>query len=151
MDLDTNCEIVWVTIKIQGTKDLTIGSFYRSHTFGNTPEYLNALRESLEKIRKSNKGQIILGGDFNLPSVDWDQSDVRPGGLYANLSRQMLDIANDFNLEQVVRKSTRKNNIYYWTFSSLQTPLLLKDQGSFQDSVTMMAFLLLLLAPNLNT
>ena len=121
MDLDTNCEVVWVTIKIQGTKDLTIGSFYRSHTFGNTPEYLNALRESLEKIKKSNKGQIILGGDFNLPSVDWDRSDVRSGGSYANLSRQMLDIANDFNLEQVVREPTRKNNILDLLFTSNPT------------------------------
>ena len=33
-DLDTKCEIVWVTIKIQGSKDVTIGAFYRSPQFG---------------------------------------------------------------------------------------------------------------------
>ena len=35
-DLDTKCELVWVTIKIQGSKDVTIGAFYRSPQFGDT-------------------------------------------------------------------------------------------------------------------
>ena len=30
-DLDTKCEIVWVTIKIQGSKDITIGRFIDHH------------------------------------------------------------------------------------------------------------------------
>lgn len=120
IDLDTKCEIVWVTIKIQGAKDLTIGSFYRSQQFGNKPEYFDALRESLDNIKKSN-GQILLGGDFNLPGVDWDLLAVRPGGSYANLSRQMLDITSDFGLEQVVRKPTRGNNILDLFFTSNPT------------------------------
>ena len=42
-DLDTKCEIVWVTIKIQGSKDVTIGAFYRSPQFGDTHDYMNEL------------------------------------------------------------------------------------------------------------
>ena len=30
-DLDTKCEIVWVTNKIQGSKDVTIGAFIDHH------------------------------------------------------------------------------------------------------------------------
>jgi hypothetical protein len=78
--------------------------------FGDTADYMNALRESLTKIRRSSKGHIWLAGDFNFPSVNWDQLTVDPGGSYANLSRQMLDIANDFGLEQIVREPTRINN-----------------------------------------
>jgi hypothetical protein len=70
IELDNICEAVWITIKIQGAKDLTIGSFYRSHKFGNTPEYFDALRDSIGKIKKSSNGHVWLGGDFNLPSVN---------------------------------------------------------------------------------
>ena len=70
VDLDTNCEIVWVTIKIQGMKDTTIGAFYRSHTFGNSIEYMDELRNSLIKLKESNPGQIWLAGDFNTRDID---------------------------------------------------------------------------------
>ena len=54
-DLNSNCETIWVTIKIQGMKDITIGAFYRSPQFGNTSEYMHELRESINKIKHSNK------------------------------------------------------------------------------------------------
>ena len=71
-DLDTKCEIVWVTIKIQGSKDVTIGAFYRSPQFGDTYDYMKELRESINKIKRTNSEQIWLAGDFNLPDIDWD-------------------------------------------------------------------------------
>ena len=48
-DLNSNCEIIWVTIKIQGTKDITIGAFYRSPQFGKTSEYMHELQESIKQ------------------------------------------------------------------------------------------------------
>ena len=33
VDLDTDCEAVWVTVKVQGSKDVIIGSFYRSEVW----------------------------------------------------------------------------------------------------------------------
>ena len=71
-DLDTKCEIVWVTNKIQGSKDVTIGAFYRSPQFGDTYDYMNELRESINKIKRTNNEHIWLAGDFNLPDIDWD-------------------------------------------------------------------------------
>ena len=72
-DLDTKCEIiVWVTNKIQGSKDVTIGAFYRSPRFGDTYDYMNELRESINKIKRTNNEHIWLAGDFNLPDIDWD-------------------------------------------------------------------------------
>ena len=58
-DLDTKCEIiVWVTNKIQGIKDVTIGAFYRSPQFGDTYDYMNELRESINKIKRTNNEHI---------------------------------------------------------------------------------------------
>ena len=109
-DLNSNCEIIWVTIKIQGTKDITIGAFYRSPQFGNTSEYMHELRESIKKIKHSNKKHIWLGGDFNLPDIDWDILGPKPGGNAPGLSKILLVISNDFGLEQIVREPTRINN-----------------------------------------
>ena len=110
IDLDTDCEIVWVTVKIQGSKDVTVGAFYRSQIFGATASYMNELRESLSRIKLTKNSQIWLAGDFNFPDVNWDTLSVKPGGTYAGLSRQMIEIANDFGLEQVVREPTRGKN-----------------------------------------
>ena len=110
IDLDTKCELIWVTVKIQGAKDVTIGAFYRSHTFASTAEYMNELRESLSRIKCSNKGQIWLAGDFNIPDVNWETNSFKPGGQYPAISKQMLDIAADFGLEQVVKGPTRLKN-----------------------------------------
>ena len=109
-ELDTNCEIIWVTIKIQGSKDITIGAFYRSPQFGNTNGYMNELRESINKIKRSDNEQIWLAGDFNLPDIDWDILSTKPGGAAPGLSKQLIEITNDFGLEQVVRGPTRINN-----------------------------------------
>ena len=49
-DLHTKFEIVWITIKIQGSKDVTIGALYRSPQFGDTYDYMNELRESINTI-----------------------------------------------------------------------------------------------------
>ena len=59
-DLDTKCEIVWVTIQIQGSKDFAIGAFYRSPQFGDTYDYMIELHESINKTKRTNNEQIWL-------------------------------------------------------------------------------------------
>ena len=69
IDLDTKCEIVWVTIKIQGSKDVTIGAFYRSPQFGATYDYMNELRESINKMKRKNNEHIWLAGRVGVNSA----------------------------------------------------------------------------------
>ena len=91
IDLDTDCEIVWVTIKIQGSKSITVGAFYRSQKYGATSAYLDQLRQSLAKIKGTTGNQIWLAGDFNLPDINWDNCSFIPGGAYPALSKQMTN------------------------------------------------------------
>ena len=72
---------------------------------------MKELRESIKKIKRTNHDQIWLAGDFNLPDIDWDLLNTKPGGVAPGLSKQLIEIANDFGLEQVVREPTRINNI----------------------------------------
>jgi hypothetical protein len=62
-DLNSNCEVVWASIQIQGAKQIVVGSFYRSQTYGKTKDYIDELRSSLNKIKMSSGGQIWLAGD----------------------------------------------------------------------------------------
>ena len=71
---------------------------------------MHELRESINKIKHSNKEHIWLG-DFNIPNIDWDNySDQKPGGTAPRLSNILLEMYNDFRLEQIVREPTRINN-----------------------------------------
>ncbi|KAJ8042793.1 RNA-directed DNA polymerase from mobile element jockey [Holothuria leucospilota] len=110
-DLDSDCEVVWVSLEIQGAKQILIGSFYRSHKYGNSTDYLDQLRASLRSASKNKNGQIYLAGDFNLPDIDWSSRSVQPGSQYLDLSKCMLDICNEFGLDQMVSEPTRVNNI----------------------------------------
>ena len=62
-----------------------------------------------------------VAGDFNLPDIDWDILNTKSGGVVPVLSKQLIDITNDFGLEQVVREPTRINNILYLCFTSNPT------------------------------
>ena len=79
------------------------------------------LRESINKIKRTNNEHIWLAGDFNLPDIDWDLLNAKPGGVAPGLSKQLIDITNDFGLEQVVREPTRINNILDLFFTSNPT------------------------------
>ena len=70
---------------------------------------MNELRESITKIKRTNNEQIWLAGDFNLPDIDL--LNTKPGGVAPGLSKQLIEIANYFGLEQAVREPTRINNI----------------------------------------
>jgi hypothetical protein len=82
---------------------------------------MDELRESLSRIKKSKNSQIWLAGDFNLPDVNWDTLSVNPGGSYVNLSKRMIEIANDVGLEQIVREPTRGKNTLDLFFTSNPT------------------------------
>lgn len=82
---------------------------------------MNELRESLSRIKRRKNNQIWLAGDFNLPDVNWETLSVKPGGYYVGLSKQMIEIASDFGLDQIVKEPTRRNNILDLFFTTNST------------------------------
>ena len=99
-----DCELIWVEIQAKGSKNIIIGSFYRpQHT---DTSYLNKLHTSLLQISQKN-AHVWLGGDFNLPSINWEQATYTKGGRYKQESERMVEISCDLGLEQVVTVSTR--------------------------------------------
>ena len=87
-------------------KKTIISTCYRVGTLGTEnhdkiKQYINSIR------RRRGVQQLILIGDFNLPSVDWDQ------GLSPNTTEQLfVDTFNDLSLEQLINVPTHiKGNI----------------------------------------
>ena len=99
-----DCELLWVEIQARSSKNIIIGSFYRpQHT---DVSYLNKLHTSLFHISQKN-AHVWLGGDFNLPSIDWVNTTYIRGGRYKTESERMIEISSDLGLEQVVNVATR--------------------------------------------
>lgn len=72
--LETDCEILWVRINLQESKNLLVGGFYHPHT-GDEHSY-DELEASILKAANQNTN-IWIAGDFNLPNVNWRTRDLK--------------------------------------------------------------------------
>ena len=106
VDSNVDCEAVWVKVKVLGSSDLYIGSFYRPPDKTN-PEYLQELQSIMRRIPTDKGAHLWLGGDFNLPDIIWEEESVVPYASYSSISNQLLSIAKDSFLEQIVAEPTR--------------------------------------------
>eukprot|EP00057_Strongylocentrotus_purpuratus_P009574 XP_011664048.1 PREDICTED: uncharacterized protein LOC105438213 [Strongylocentrotus purpuratus] len=104
--VESGAEVLFIELNIQGFKKLIIGSFYRPPN--SDLANLHGLAQSLSDICAKFKDPIlIVGGDFNLADVDWTKRTVKPYATEAAKCSMLLDICNDFFLDQMVRDPTR--------------------------------------------
>ena len=106
LKVDQVCELVWAKVKVHGSKDLYVGSFYRPPD-NHDPEYLMRLQSYITRIPIHNDVHLWLGGDFNLADIDWGNECVKPYPAHGAQCQQLLNIAKDSFLEQVVTEPTR--------------------------------------------
>ena len=109
-----DCELKWISLQVKGIAPVFIGAFYRSQK--TDTDYLRSLDNSLRQI--PTNASVWLLGDFNLPDINWDTCSFIPGGRYPAHSKLMLDLAQDYNLHQIVREPTRENNILDLCFTN---------------------------------
>ncbi|XP_033628827.1 uncharacterized protein LOC117291298 [Asterias rubens] len=104
--ITTEAELIWVELHIKGYKRLIIGSFYRPPN--SPPANIQHLSDSLASIQSKFKNAIlIVGGDFNLADIDWTNRSVRPYAVESAKCSPLLDVCNDFFLDQLVKEPTR--------------------------------------------
>ena len=97
-------EMVWVQVKIKGSRNLYICSLYLPPAL-QKPGCLQDFQVSLQKI--PNGSHVWVGGDFNLPDIDWANYAVKPYAVQPTLSAELLSIISDSHLDQVVGFPTR--------------------------------------------
>ena len=122
-DLDEDCEILWVHLELANTKSILIGAFCRPPDSG--ADILDLMQQSLSKIDMTKGPQVWLAGDFNLSHIDWSTQSILPKCPKPGLCRQLIEIVNDFGLDQVVDRPTRGD--IFWIYFSPLTPHLLRN------------------------
>ena len=65
-----------------------------------------------------------MGGDFNLPDIDWSNSEIKGGRYSKTINQNILDTCDDNGLTQVVDEPTRGQNTLDIFFTS--NPNLIK-------------------------
>ena len=89
-------------MNIQGVMALNIGCYYRPPIVYNASN-IYELGNSLYKIPKrgSNKPNIFLTGDFNVPDIDWQTPRPKPNPQYGlEVNNSMCDIFTENDLTQ---------------------------------------------------
>ena len=106
-----DCELVWAKIKIEGTKDLYIVSFYKppdkDRPENDKPEYLDQLQKYIFKIPTQHGAHLWLRGDFNLADIDWPNECVVPYPSYGVQCQKLLTNAKDAFLSKMDNKDNR--------------------------------------------
>ena len=74
--------------------------------------------EALKVINPHNNGNICLGGDLNLPHVDWDNLSATPGYSCISQTETLIHAVNDQSLTQVIIWAMSKNNLIDLFFTS---------------------------------
>jgi hypothetical protein len=106
---DSNAEIVWAKIQLQSSEDMYVSSFYRPPN--DNIEAFNEFKHSLENRPPSQKKKpLILGGDFNLPEINWAEECITPGAKESTLCKELLAVAAKESLSQLQEEPTRGSN-----------------------------------------
>ncbi len=101
-ELDTNCELCWYQLKIVGSKTIYIGSFYRPPNAST--ETMEELGKALSRIPQG--AHVILGGDFNLPHINWTIPTALPSARNQEHCNMLIDLMEDNGLQQMVHDPT---------------------------------------------
>ena len=112
-------EAIWVEIKEQKGPSITVGAFYRPPK--DNLESLESFGSVINNVTRSTSGTLIIGGDFNLPGVDWTNNTCKPHAASPALCNTLIDIAQDNGLEQIVDEPTRGDNILDLLFTNNPT------------------------------
>ena len=99
---------------VRNTSPIYIGSYYRSNS-RNDNETTTGLQSSLDhiaSITKNNpKATVIIGGDFNVKDIDWDNVTVKQDSDFKPLCESVINVLHDNHLEQLQKSPTRQDSV----------------------------------------
>ena len=107
-ELDAKCEVIWCKLNIIGCRTLYLGSFYRPPK-RIEEEYLMEFNKSLTRIMSNKNAHVLVGDDFNCGDIEWSTMQVPEGVPQRPIQCQLLEIAQDHCLSQVVNIHTRND------------------------------------------
>ena len=104
-NLGGNCEAIWCRIVDKHKKHFLLGCFYDPPS--DCDMALSEFLSVLEERARLPSSRIIVGGDFNLPDINWDYMMTNTGGRCRSKSDMLISVMNSCGLEQMVKTPTR--------------------------------------------
>ena len=121
-DLSTNCEIIWIKLKLKKAKEILISSFYMPH---RNLDDLNEFDRSLKLANPRGTENVLVCGDFNCPDINWNFGYTYDSAQNKTTQDRLIDISNDNSLQQMQEIPTRDGNVLDLTFST--NPSLIRN------------------------
>ena len=107
---NNDIELVAAKIKLDQGKSVIVGSAYRPPNSGT--EYMDRLCDDISNIQQRHgKNTIWIGGDFNLPDINWHTNIIEGKQNAVTLNTSFVECTRDNGLEQVVLKPTRNKAV----------------------------------------
>lgn len=105
----SNTESVFVKIQATNGKPLLVGSLYRPPN--SNLEYMEQMCSDISSLYAANKSAIIwLGGDLNLPDINWKNVAIEGSRYPQAISDTFLEMTKECGLEQKILFPTRMDN-----------------------------------------
>ena len=112
IELETDCELIWVKITIAGCKALHVCCYYRPDV--NDEHSLDQFEIALNRLKNQTQN-VIIAGDFNFPGWIWNNNEtenyIKTNTTNRPLHERFGELLHDFGLTQLVTKPTRGDNI----------------------------------------
>ena len=115
-DNNSNCEVIWAEVQTQG-KPITIGAFYRPPSAKESS--LMGLVCSIQGTKNKQNKHIVLGGDINLPRINWKKKSIKAGSNQHIQHQQLLDMEQELGFEQMQLSPSMESSIldlYFTTY-----------------------------------
>ena len=125
-DLDTDCEMIWTGFHFSGCKPLYLVSFYKPTN--TTPQPLEALVPSYNKLitfHMRSSPNIIIGGDYNLPGIDWET--LQTGCTNKSQHQVLHDFLLNNSLSQLISQATKPTSNSILDLLITSSPNLIED------------------------
>ena len=101
-------ELVMATITVTKCLSVLIGCCYRPPN--TTEEYMHKVTAELRATQqRQQEAMYLLGGDFNLPDIDWRDASVTCHQNPPAVNRGFLETFDDIGLTQIVDFPTHSN------------------------------------------
>ena len=117
-ELSTECEMIWVKVKVTGPRSLYVCAYYRPKVSDNAS--LDKLEAS---INRASGIRNLIDGYFNFPCFDWPTRSLKDKPQYPTLHRNFMEMLTwvqqvVFFLNQVFLKA---KNLKFKFFEILKT------------------------------
>ena len=121
-------ESVWAKLLIKGHSPLLVGCYYRRDA-DSSVEQVEELDKVLthidENYNKNASCTILLGGDFNVPDIDWEVPAPRHCCQHKPMCARLIELTTEHHMEQIQRQPTRLGNVLDLLFTN--KPGLVKE------------------------